>query len=182
LTTLSELDLSFNKLQGEVPKDGIFKYLANLSLTGNNKLCGGILQLHLAPCHMNSTKNNIKGWFRSIMIVLITTSALLFLALGIAHIQFINKKLTRKQKRRIAPLLLEEGYERVSYNMLANGTNGFLEVNLLGKGSFGVVYKCTFSDEETIAAVKVFNLQQSGCARSFVAECEALRIIRHHFL
>jgi len=116
------------------------------------------------------------------MIVLITTSALLFLALGIAHIQFINKKLTRKQKRRIAPLLLEEGYERVSYNMLANGTNGFLEVNLLGKGSFGVVYKCTFSDEETIAAVKVFNLQQSGCARSFVAECEALRIIRHHFL
>jgi hypothetical protein len=182
LTSLSELDLSFNKLQGEVPKDGIFRYLANLSLTGNNKLCGGIPQLHLAPCHMNSTKNNIKGWFRSIMMALVTTSALLFLALGIAHIQFIYKKLTRKQKRRIAPLLLEEGYERVSYDMLASGTNGFSEVNLLGKGSFGVVYECTFYNEETVAAVKVFNLQQSGCARSFVAEYETLRRIRHRCL
>ncbi|CAL4964713.1 unnamed protein product [Urochloa decumbens] len=182
LTSLLELDLSFNKLQGEVPTEGIFRYLANLSLTGNNKLCGGIPELHLAPCHMNSTKNGTKGWFRIIMIALGATSALLFLALGMAHIQFIYKKLTRKQKRRILPLVVEKEYEKVSYHMLANGTNGFSEANLLGKGSFGVVYKCTFYDEETIAAVKVFNLQQSGSARSFVAECETLRRIRHHCL
>nr|CAB3476256.1 unnamed protein product [Digitaria exilis] len=50
-----------------------------------------------------------------------------------------------------------------------------LEANLLGKGSFGAVYKCTLPDEETMAAVKVFNLEQSGSARSFIVECEALR-------
>ncbi|KAG2595613.1 hypothetical protein PVAP13_5KG086300 [Panicum virgatum] len=182
LTSLSELDLSFNNLQGEVPKGGVFRYLGNLSLTGNNNLCGGIPQLHLAPCHIYSTKNGIKGWFRSVMIALVATSALLFLALGIAHIQFIYKKLTRNQKRRIAPLKLEEGYERVSYNMLANGTNGFSEANLLGKGRFGMVYKCNYQDEGTIAAVKVFNLEQSGSTRSFVAECEALRRVRHRCL
>ncbi|WVZ72317.1 hypothetical protein U9M48_020799 [Paspalum notatum var. saurae] len=48
LTLLIGLDLSFNNLQGEVPKEGIFKNLANLSITGNSGLCSGIPQLHVA--------------------------------------------------------------------------------------------------------------------------------------
>ena len=86
LTSLSKLDLSFNNLQGEVPKEGIFGNLANLSITGNNDLCGGIPQLHLAPCHTNS--------LRSVTIALVT---LLILGLGIAL--SICKKLAQKQKR-----------------------------------------------------------------------------------
>ncbi|KAL6626755.1 hypothetical protein ACP70R_030481 [Stipagrostis hirtigluma subsp. patula] len=37
-------------------------------------------------------------------------------------------------------------------------------------------------DEGTTAAVKVFNLEQAGSTRSFVAECEELRRIRHRCL
>jgi len=55
--------------------------------------------------------------------------------------------------------MVEEQYERVSYHALSNGTNGFSEANLLGKGSFGTVYKCAFQDERTVVAVKVFDLQ-----------------------
>ena len=50
---------------------------------------------------------------------------------------------------------------------------------MLGRGSYGMVYKCNLHDQGTIVAVKVFHIQQSGTTRSFVAECEALRRVRH---
>ncbi|KAL6627427.1 hypothetical protein ACP70R_031153 [Stipagrostis hirtigluma subsp. patula] len=103
LTSLSKLDLSFNHLQGEVPKQGIFANASYLSVDGNDELCGGTPQLHLAPC---STP----------------------------------------------------GAEKKS------------------------VYKCTLHDHGTATAVKVFNILQSGSTRSFLAECEALRRVRHRCL
>ena len=78
--------------------------------------------------------------------------------------------------------MVEEQLKRVSYHALSNGTNGFSEANLLGKGSFGTVYKCAFQPEGTVVAVKVFDLEQSSSSRSFVAECEALRRVRHRYL
>nr|TKW13480.1 hypothetical protein SEVIR_5G103500v2 [Setaria viridis] len=182
LTSLTELDLSFNNLEGEVPKEGIFRNLANLSIIGNNGLCGGIPQLHLAPCHMTSVKNNRKRRLVSLPIALTVMGALLFLVFVVILILFNYKKLKQKQKNQFQPPMLEEQYGRISYDALANGTNGFSEDNLLGKGSFGEVYKCDFQDNRTIVAVKVFNLKQSGSARSFVAECEALRSVRHRCL
>ncbi|TVU32929.1 hypothetical protein EJB05_24694, partial [Eragrostis curvula] len=180
LTSLSELDLSFNNLQGEVPNRGIFAILANLSITGNTQLCGGIAQLHLAPCRVNSVKKNITG--KSLTIALATIGAFLFLAFVVALILLVHMKLIRKKNSRFLPPVIEERHERISYHTLANGTNEFSETNLLGKGSFGAVYKCTSQDDGTIFAVKVFNLEQSGSARSFVAECEALRRVRHRSL
>ncbi|CAO2174634.1 unnamed protein product [Urochloa humidicola] len=180
LTSLSELDLSFNNLHGEVPKEGIFRYLINFSIIGNNELCGGLPQLHLAPCLVTSVKKKRKGWLKRLTVALATTGALSLLAAIIALLLFTKKKLRQKHN----PFLqtVEEQYDRVPYHVLANGTNGFSEANLLGKGSFGAVYKCIFQGDETIAAVKVFNLEQSGSARSFVSECEAMRRVRHRCL
>jgi serine/threonine protein kinase len=88
----------------------------------------------------------------------------------------------RKRQNPLLPQIIEKRYGRVSYQALANGTNGFSQANLLGKGSFGAVYQCNFQDEGTVVAVKVFNIEQSGSTRSFVAECEALRRVRHRCL
>jgi Leucine-rich repeat (LRR) protein len=181
LTALSELDLSFNNLQGEVPKEGIFRYSTNFSIIGNSELCGGLPQLHLAPCQTDPMKKNRKGKLKHLKIALATIGALLILAFFIALLQFIKKKLIRNRNQPLPPIV-EEQQGRVSYHVLANGTNGFSEANLLGKGSFGAVYKCTLQPEETVTAVKVFNLQQSGSTKSFVAECEALRMVRHRCL
>ncbi|CAL4958208.1 unnamed protein product [Urochloa decumbens] len=188
LTSLSKLDLSFNNLQGEVPKEGIFKNLANLSISGNDKLCGGIPQLHLAPCKTDSVKKNRRRQMRYLTIALATTGALLLLATIIAVIHLIYKKhknpfqppLVEMFQRK--PPLVEAQYKIITYHALENGTNGFSEDNLLGKGSFGAVYKCIFQGEGTIVAVKVFNLEQSGSTKSFIAECEALRRVRHRCL
>ncbi|RCV24704.1 hypothetical protein SETIT_5G106900v2 [Setaria italica] len=181
VTSLIALNLSFNNLQGEVPKEGIFRYVANFSITGNSELCGGIPQLNLAPCSTISVKNNRKGRLQSLKIAMPIIGALLLLGIIIVLFHLTNKT-RRRQKRPFLSPITEKQNERVSYQALANGTDGFSEANLLGKGSFGAVYKCTFQDEGTIVAVKVFNLEQSGSTRSFVAECEALSRARHRCL
>ncbi|XP_058109082.1 LRR receptor-like serine/threonine-protein kinase EFR isoform X1 [Magnolia sinica] len=65
---------------------------------------------------------------------------------------------------------------------LFKATDGFSSANLIGTGSFGTVYKGVLDRVGTMVAVKVFNLQQQGALRSFMAECEALRNIRHRNL
>ncbi|XP_015694001.1 receptor kinase-like protein Xa21 [Oryza brachyantha] len=183
VTSLSKLDLSFNDLQGEVPKEGIFKNLSYLSLAGNSELCGGASHLHLPACSTHAVRTRSKMWLRSLKIALAAIAVVLFLALVMAIILlFHRRKPIDRKKGQPLTRVVKEHYERVSYQDLSNGTKGFSHDNLLGKGSYGAVYKCTFFDEETIAAVKVFYLEQSGSTRSFVAECEALRRVRHRCL
>jgi serine/threonine protein kinase len=61
-------------------------------------------------------------------------------------------------------------------------TSGFSPRNLIGSGSFRFVYKGIVDQDRRIIAVKVLNLQQKGASKSFMAECNALRNIRHRNL
>ncbi|XP_060198056.1 probable LRR receptor-like serine/threonine-protein kinase At3g47570 [Lycium barbarum] len=74
---------------------------------------------------------------------------------------------------------------RVTYQRLHRATNGFSAENLIGSGNFSSVYKGIL-DESVVGimqiAVKVLKLQVKGASKSFVAECEALRHIRHRNL
>ncbi|KAL6130506.1 hypothetical protein ACLB2K_068885 [Fragaria x ananassa] len=49
-------------------------------------------------------------------------------------------------------------------------------------GSFGSVYKGVLDQGETAIAVKVLNLVHRGASKSFAAECEALKNLRHRNL
>jgi hypothetical protein len=44
------LNLSYNNFEGEVPRKGVFTNESAVSVVGNDKLCGGILELHLPEC------------------------------------------------------------------------------------------------------------------------------------
>jgi hypothetical protein len=182
LTLLSKLDLSFNNLQGVVPKGGAFANATHLSIDGNDELCGGNSQLHLAPCSTAAAGNNRRRMSRSILVTVASICALLFLGLVVCLVHLIHKRLRQKKENQLIPTVIDEQYERVSYQVLANGTDRFSDVNKLGQGSYGAVYKCTLHDKGITAAVKVFNVRQSGSTRSFVAECEALRRVRHRCL
>ncbi|KAG9152774.1 hypothetical protein Leryth_025538 [Lithospermum erythrorhizon] len=70
---------------------------------------------------------------------------------------------------------------RIVYHELVQATEGFNASNLLGEGGYGTVYKGVLNDGTTIA-VKVFKLLVEEAFKSFEAECEALRNIRHRNL
>ncbi|CAN1347029.1 Probable LRR receptor-like serine/threonine-protein kinase At3g47570 [Linum perenne] len=76
----------------------------------------------------------------------------------------------RRNQHNIDSSVIKWEYQ-LSYQSLYKATNGFSSSNLIGMGSFGTVYKA-----------KVFNLERSGASKSFIAECEALRNIRHRNL
>ncbi|XP_034204712.1 probable LRR receptor-like serine/threonine-protein kinase At3g47570 [Prunus dulcis] len=74
---------------------------------------------------------------------------------------------------------------RVSYTTLLKATDGFSSDDLIGSGSFGSVYKGVLDDPDRspqFVAIRVFNLSHQGASKSFLAECEALRNIRHRNL
>lgn len=96
----------------------------------------------------------------------------------------LRKKPKAQSKKTIGFQLIDDKYPRVSYAELVQGTNGFATDSLMGRGRYGSVYKCglLLKSMMTTVAVKVFDLQQSGSSKSFLAECEALSKIRHRNL
>ncbi|KAI9196015.1 hypothetical protein LWI28_020273 [Acer negundo] len=75
-----------------------------------------------------------------------------------------------------------EQFPMVSYAELSKATNEFSSSNMIGQGRYGSVYKGILAEDRMSVAVKVINLQQKGASKSFMAECEALRNIRHRNL
>ncbi|KAK2972562.1 hypothetical protein RJ640_022413 [Escallonia rubra] len=53
---LEKLNLSSNRPNGEVPKQGVFLNASAVSLVGNSNLCGGIIDLKLPPCPSPNAK------------------------------------------------------------------------------------------------------------------------------
>ncbi|WVZ77355.1 hypothetical protein U9M48_025233 [Paspalum notatum var. saurae] len=189
LRGLLVLDLSINNLSGsipvilgsltgEVPTDGIFLNSTAISITGNDGLCGGIPELKLPPCSNHTTKKSS----RKLAIVISICSAIFSVTLVFMLVTLYHKIWNRNANQQ--SLAITDQYMRVSYAELADATNGFASENLIGRGSFGTVYKGTVrdDDQQVVIAVKVLNLMQRGASQSFVAECENLRCARHRNL
>ncbi|GKF68157.1 kinase-like domain-containing protein, partial [Tanacetum coccineum] len=90
-----------------------------------------------------------------------------------------------KKKRNSQPSqsLGNERFLNVSYNQLLKATDGFSVVNLIGEGGFSSVYKgILHSEDDRLVAIKVLHLQNRGAHKSFLAECDAWRNIRHRNL
>ncbi|XP_027063513.1 receptor kinase-like protein Xa21 [Coffea arabica] len=176
------LNLSFNFLEGEVPNEGLFHNSTAFSVVGNEKLCGGKKSLQLPECQgkISSPKNNagFKPLSKRVLIPL-CIGFLIFLML--AYIYFCHWW-TRKMNIS-SPVTSDSSpgdqYPKLSYTELLQATDGFSPSNLIATGRYSSVYKGILKYREETVAVKVINLQQRGSRKSFVAECEALRNIRH---
>ena len=178
LSLLKFLNLSFNGLQGQVPHGGPFTNFSSQSFVGNKGLCGAP-ELKFPACKAKSNKIARKT-HKNIFIYVFPIAASILLVLSLSVV------LIRRRKRNTGLQIDEEmspevTWRRISYQELFRATDGFSENNLLGKGSFGSVYKGTLSDGMQIA-VKVFNRELEGTLRSFDAECEILGSIRHRNL
>ncbi|XP_071917216.1 LRR receptor-like serine/threonine-protein kinase EFR [Coffea arabica] len=182
LQYLRYLNLSYNNIEGEVPNTGIFSNASQISLIGNNKLCGGIPELEFPPCPVIKGKN--RGKLKVVILLSIVLPATL-LVLVTVLLYFL---VYRKRERRlvagfsIMPPRIDE-LLRLSYHELLRATSGFSPENLIGSGNFGSVYKGRLEKHgNKLVAVKVLDLQKNGASKSFKAECKALRNIRHRNL
>ncbi|KAJ1690921.1 hypothetical protein LUZ63_015076 [Rhynchospora breviuscula] len=182
------LNISFNKFEGELPKKGVFVNISGIDIRGNSELCGGVSKLHLTQCiSISKLPKKRHQYHVKLVVILCFVIFTIVLAIGIPllvtyysrkrHVRLLNPKLMHTDR----PFKTE--FMHVSYHDLVRATKNFASENLVGRGTFGAVYKADMSFEHaTTVAVKVLNLQKHGASRSFLSECEALRNVRHRNL
>jgi LRR receptor-like serine/threonine-protein kinase EFR len=177
-SSLQNLNLSFNNMEGEVPVQGIFSNSTAIEIYGNRGLCGGIQELQLPACPIQRSKKHRKHVSFKLILALGIAAAFCLMLLSLVYLCCLRKS----KKKSISISSFGQFYQRISYQELLNSTGGFSKRNLIGSGHFGTVYKGKLGPDETSVAVKVFNLHKEGATKSFIAECEALRNIRHRHL
>ncbi|KAJ3701380.1 hypothetical protein LUZ61_005085 [Rhynchospora tenuis] len=174
--SLKFLNLSFNEFEGEIPDDDLFRNSSRYSIVGNSMLCSSQPLLGLQLCSLNSKKSS---HFQKVWLTLIIPVIILIIV--VCLVIFYRKRKTKNDENSTFEFSLAK-YKKLTYRDISKATNEFSPDNLLGYGSFGSVYKGKLDSEANPIAVKVFNLQMCGSLRSFYAECDALRNLRHRNL
>ncbi|XP_042489976.1 probable LRR receptor-like serine/threonine-protein kinase At3g47570 isoform X2 [Macadamia integrifolia] len=178
LYALRNLNLSFNNLEGEIPTKGVFGNASEVSVAGNGKLCGGIPDLQLPACTIHGSTEQGKSQAVKLILAIILAVVSSVLISFLLALYWVRKS---RSKPPSTPLI-GDPHLKISYKELFQATRGFSSANLIGSGSFGFVYKGSINQDEKFVAVKVLNLQNPRAYKSFMAECEALRNIRHRNL
>ncbi|CAD6260898.1 unnamed protein product [Miscanthus lutarioriparius] len=174
MSSLTLLDLSYNDLQGEVPRDGVFQNASAVSLVGNRGLCGGVWDLHMPPCHIDSRGKTAQYYLIRVLIPIFGFMSLLMLVYFV-----LTEKRTAQQPSLTS---LGDQFPIISYVDLVRATQNFSESNLIGRGGCGSVYRGNLMKNSLEVAIKVLDIDIRGAKRSFLSECEALRNIRHRNL
>ncbi|VAI10857.1 unnamed protein product [Triticum turgidum subsp. durum] len=186
LKSLHGLNLSFNHFDGAVPTGGVFDIAGAVSIEGNDHLCTIIPKRGMSLCMAladNKRKQKLLVLVLVILLPIVFASAILFSCIATIyrrkrmqanpHLQHDNEHIKKLQKI---------SFEKISYEDLVRATDRFSSANLIGYGSFGRVYKGSLQFQEDQVAIKIFDLDINGADRSFIAECEALRNVRHRNL
>ncbi|GFS45546.1 ras-related small GTP-binding family protein [Actinidia rufa] len=194
LTLLTALSISQNRLHGSIPSSlGKCKMLAELRLDRNN-LTGNLRNVEELDVSENMLVGNVPSDLGSCVklrllymegnklwgILPSSLSKLRGLALVVLCFLYLcwPKKITKVSSFRF----LENSFMKLSYQSLHKATDSFSPANLIGVGSFGSVYKGVIDQGKKVVAVKVLNLHFRGAAKSFIAECKALKMIKHRNL
>jgi len=180
---LEYLNLSINKFEGSVSTQGKFQNTTIVSVFGNQNLCGGSKELNLKPCiavaPLMETKN--PSLLKKVAIGVSVGIAFLLL-LFIVSLRWFRERKKNQKTNNPATSTSEVFHEKISYGDLRNATDGFSPNSMVGSGSFGTVFKALLPTENKIVAVKVLNMQRRGAMKSFMAECESLKDVRHRNL
>ncbi|GJT46940.1 kinase-like domain-containing protein [Tanacetum coccineum] len=161
-------DISQNNLSG------VFANTSAFSVLGNNKLCGGLVTLELPKCKERGSKKTRFPYF--IFVIVIAPTLLIIICC-------VYLLCMKKGNSQPSQSLVNERFLKVSYSDLLKATDGFTADNLIGEGGFSSVYKGILdSHDDRFVAIKDLHLQSRGAHRSFLAECEARRNIRHRNL
>ncbi|KAE8781866.1 putative LRR receptor-like serine/threonine-protein kinase [Hordeum vulgare] len=174
LTSLYFLNLSFNNFEGLVPKGGVFANSSAVFIQGNKKICASSPMEQVPLCTTLASRRKKTTHVVAIVVPLTT-----IVIISLACLAFILLKKKGIETEGHVTASFRE-HNRYSYMDLYKATDGFCSASFVGSGSFGMVYR-GHSEFQDIA-IKVFRLDQFGASKSFFAECDALRNIRHRNL
>ncbi|XP_022983359.1 putative receptor-like protein kinase At3g47110 [Cucurbita maxima] len=179
LHSLKYVNLSYNNFEGKVPKEGVFSNSTMISVLGNNNLCDGLQELHLPSCPPSRTHSSTKFSSPKVLIPVVSTVIFTVVLLSILYVCY---KLKKGRSNASTSSSFMDFLPQISYFELSRATDRFSVDNFIGSGSFGSVYKGILSNDGSVVAIKVLNLQQHGASKSFLDECKALASIRHRNL
>ncbi|KHG17756.1 hypothetical protein F383_22959 [Gossypium arboreum] len=90
--------------------------------------------------------------------------------------------LEKKKKQQPTTTCVENSLLQLSYQSIRRATNGFSTQNLVGFGSFGVVYKGIHEESGAVIAIKVLNLLNRGASRSFDYQGNDFKALVYEFM
>ncbi|GJV47866.1 leucine-rich repeat protein [Tanacetum coccineum] len=193
--SLTTLDLNDNILQGIIPSS--FSSLRGLDVLdiSKNNLSGKILQfldklvfLEVLNLSFNDLEGEVpvEGVFANASAFSILRNNRLCGGFVTLELPKCNDKGSKQKNKRNSQPSQSSGSERfwkVSYNELLKAIDGFSIENLIGQGGLNSIYRGILnSNDGKFVAVKFLHLQNRGAHKSFLAECEAWRDIRHRNL
>jgi Leucine-rich repeat (LRR) protein len=205
---LSSFSVANNDLQGPIPSGGQFDTFPSSSFTGNQWLCGQVLQ---RSCSSSPGTNHTSAPHKSTNIKLV-----IGLVIGICFgtgLFIAVLALWILSKRRIIPggdtdnteldtISINSGFppegdkdaslvvlfpsntneiKDLTISELLKATDNFNQANIVGCGGFGLVYKATLGDGSKLA-VKKLSGDLGLMEREFRAEVEALSTAQHENL
>ncbi|CAH1447645.1 unnamed protein product [Lactuca virosa] len=176
MSFLRELILYNNSFTGVIPQEiGRLSRLRRLGLS-NNSLSG--FQFPGCSIEGSSRKNRILLSLIIVVPILTMIFVTLVVIFCLVYKSRYNKNIPQETNSD------NENFPQVSYRRLHEATDGFSLANLIGSGTFSDVYKTIMYEKNMpqAVAVKVLKLAVHGADKSFFAECEALRSIRHRNL
>ncbi|PIN18797.1 Serine/threonine protein kinase [Handroanthus impetiginosus] len=169
LQSLQILNLSFNNLEGKIPTGGIFSDPSkSVDLERNRNLCSGL------SCNTSRRRK-----LTSLSIIIIVITAVITLCFSVGLICYVMKRKGMMIKNSFDQSVKGQP-QMISYKELRLATDNFNQENLIGRGSFGFVYKGFVLG--AAMAVKVLDTAITKSRKTFLAECEALRNVRHRNL
>ncbi|KAG8094610.1 hypothetical protein GUJ93_ZPchr0012g20910 [Zizania palustris] len=174
--SLHKLNLSFNNLEGKVPSGGIFGNVGVVSVEGNDKLCTDKPIDGLILCSASIDKKRKHKSLVLVLYIVIPSFAVIFTLLCLAKILWSKRVQANPSLNQL------NEHMKITYEDVIKATNRFSSANLIGSGSFGMVYKGNLELHGDQVAIKIFNLDIYGGHKSFIAECETLRNCRHRNL
>ncbi|PRQ42181.1 putative protein kinase RLK-Pelle-LRR-XII-1 family [Rosa chinensis] len=187
---IKNLNLSYNRLSGEIPDTGRIKSFNRSSFLGNVGLCGGSALLGRPPCVVQKREYIIR---KSILYPLVAAVAVVcvLVAVFVYCFFFFFRKRDSKPEHpehrmlRVMGSPSHHGSQIFTQRELEIATGEFNESHLLGRGTSGAVYKAVIDNGENnqnIVAVKVLHGDGNQSYRSFKRECQIMSQVKHRNL
>ena len=181
LSSLSELNISYNSFEGPVPNHMIMK-LANSSISflGNPGLCvsfslsNGLNFTKISNLRQCSTKSYGLSKVATVMIMIALRCSIFVVCLlmGLMYIAFIRKP---KKEAKHA----NKGDSSHLLNKVIEATDNLNNQYIIGRGAHGVVYKVELGPDKVFAVKKLVFAQNEGKSSSMIREIETFGMIRH---